>query len=155
MARPSAKADKTRADICHCPSHPFQGRAGGTGYFLSPRSLGQCTGIQGLYRRRGATLQEVALRAASAAEPSGSTNCPRHQKGLPNQIAGEETADDGIKSLAKPCERIILLLGLPHLLDGPDTLDAFKMAGTGTLETFRYLGTLAARLWDAGNSALN
>ena len=49
----------------------------------------------------------------------------------------------------------VLLLGLPHLLDGPDTLDAFKMAGAETLETFRYLGTLATRLCDAGNSALN
>jgi hypothetical protein len=29
------------------------------------------------------------------------------------------------------------------------------MAGTGTLETFRYLGALATRIWDAGNSALN
>ena len=49
----------------------------------------------------------------------------------------------------------VLLIGLPHLLDGPDTLDAFKMAGTETLETFRYLCALATRLWDAGNSALN
>ena len=50
---------------------------------------------------------------------------------------------------------LVLLVGLPHLLEGPSVLDAFKLAGTGTLETFRDLGTLASRAWAAGNSALN
>ena len=49
----------------------------------------------------------------------------------------------------------VLLLGLPHLLDGPDTLDAFKMAGAGTVDALRDLGALATWAWAACNSALN
>jgi hypothetical protein len=50
---------------------------------------------------------------------------------------------------------LVLLLGLPHLFDGPDTLDALKIAGAGTVDALRDFAALAARAWDAGNSALN
>ncbi len=50
---------------------------------------------------------------------------------------------------------LVLLLGLPHLLEGVGTAGAFKMAGAATLETCRDLADLAQRAWHAGNSALN
>ena len=50
---------------------------------------------------------------------------------------------------------IVLLVGLPHLMDGPGLAVVGRMVLDGTLQTFRELGELAGSAWAAGNSVLN
>ena len=49
---------------------------------------------------------------------------------------------------------LILLLGLPHLLDGVGAWDVCKLVQEGTVQTFRDLSVLTEGAWNACNSAL-
>ena len=50
---------------------------------------------------------------------------------------------------------LILLLGLPHLMDGIGTRDVFKLVQEGTVQTFQDISALMVATWNACNSVLN
>jgi hypothetical protein len=50
---------------------------------------------------------------------------------------------------------LVLLLGLPYLMDGIGLWDVCKMVQEGTVQTFWDISALTVVAWDACNSALN
>ena len=49
----------------------------------------------------------------------------------------------------------VLLIGLPHLMDGISLWDVCKFAQEGTVQTFRDISALTVATWNLCNSALN
>ena len=50
---------------------------------------------------------------------------------------------------------LVLLIGLPHLMDGISLWDVCKLVQEGTVQTFRDISGLVAVISNACNSALN